>query len=128
MPSNRQHPSHLVAVLVLAATSWTVLATSTADGTLYGTYRAQSDCVNPVQNVTISVADSAITSPASYSFTDLGFPTATLKVGQPNTGVVNGANRSCESVFTSYAGTKDNYLYTCTDNGEFACNIYLDSN
>ncbi|MBK7890446.1 MAG: hypothetical protein IPJ84_06220 [Bdellovibrionales bacterium] len=119
--------SHLFAVFCLVATSWTVIATSSSGGSLYGTYRAQSDCVSPVVDLTISVVESTVTSPVSFTFLNLGLPTSTLNIGQPVTGIVNGVNRVCEIAFTSGYGVGDNYLYTCSDNGQFACNVYLDS-
>lgn len=127
MRSNSAGPSNLFALLCLIGSVWTVVATSSGTGRLYGSYRAKSDCVTPVADLNISVSDSSITSPASYSFTDLGFPNATLTIGSPNSGTFNGANRICDLVFRTEFGFTDSYLYSCSDEGQFACNIYLDS-
>ncbi len=109
-------------------TVWTVVATSTSKGSLFGTYQVKSDCVVPaIQGLTISVSNSTITSPASTTFTTLGFPNSTLTIGESNTGTFGAATRVCEIAFRTEFGLTDSYLYACADNGQFVCNIFLDT-
>lgn len=128
MPFSGSRFSNLFAIFCLLCTVWTVVATSTSKGSLFGTYQVKSDCVSPViQGLTISVSNSTITSPASTTFTTLGFPNATLIIGEANAGTFGGATRVCEIAFRTELGFTDSYLYACADNGEFVCNIFLDT-
>ncbi|GEM_PF-4008883 len=118
--------SDVFALVCLIGTVWTVVATSSKDGSFSGTYQVHSDCVSPVLNVQVTVFSSTIQSPAGYDFTTLGFPTNSLSVGSDNLGTSGGGLRSCK--LTNRDGTiDDSFLYTCSDNGQFACNIYFTS-
>lgn len=122
MPTKKS--SNLFALLCLIGTVWTVVATSQYGGSFYGTYNVKSDCVTPAYMNTVSVSNSAITSPSGVNFTTLGFPTNTLVVGQNNLGTSGSVTRVCETTINNN-GINDSFLYTCSDNGQFVCNIYF---
>lgn len=112
-----------------AFTLFSIVATSKSDGSpAFGTYRVQSDCVSPVKDQVVSVSGSSITT-GGVSFTDFGFPSATL--ANPVTGTVGAVSRSCKVTYGNYdvtnlfGDTKYN-IYSCFDNGSFACTILFE--
>lgn len=123
MRSNKS--SNLFALLCLIGTVWTAVATSTSNGT-YGTYNVKSDCVSPVFNQSVTISSSAISFPSGVNFTTLGFPTNSLSVGAVNSGVLNGKTRVCETALSNSNTFNDTFLYSCSDNGAFTCNIYFE--
>jgi hypothetical protein len=115
--------SNLFALACLLGTVWASIATSTANS-FYGVYSVKSDCVTPTVDTVVTISNSQITSGGDY--TTLGFPTNSLTLGVSNSGVFNGANRVCENTLKE-EGLDDSFLYTCSDNGQFTCNIYFSS-
>lgn len=127
MLSNRT--TNAVALIALLGTIWTSVATSTADGGFYGTYRVRSDCVAPTfdEDVTVGTTNNQITSPSGLDYLDLGFPSNTLKLGDKNSGTMsNGSYRVCENTFKDGI-IDDSFLYSCSDSGSFVCNIYFEA-
>ena len=126
MLTNSSRFKNALALFCLVGTGWACLATSSNDGSLYGTYHAKSDCVSPTYDNKIYVSASSITSPASTDFMTLGFPTANLNTGSDSTGTVNGVTRVCKIALNASQTLRSTYLYACSDNGQFSCNIYLE--
>ncbi|MGE0763791.1 MAG: hypothetical protein AB7N80_10980 [Bdellovibrionales bacterium] len=107
----------------LIVTAWACLATSIAqDNVDEGDFYIVSDCASPTSEGTISVSAGQITAPGGTSYTDFGFPQSTVTLGTANTGVVGGANRSC---IDTYSNQNQSYIFTCSDNGQYACSILL---
>ena len=126
MLTNSNSFKNVFALACLVGTSWACLATSTSDGSVYGTYHVKSDCVSPTYDSNVYVSNSAIVTPSGTDFTTFGFPNATLNTGSDSTGIVNGLTRVCKIALTSSSTSRTTYLYACTDAGQFVCNIYLD--
>lgn len=115
--------SNLFALICLLGTVWASVATSSGNS-FYGTYWVTSDCVTPTFDSVVTVANSQITS--GGDFTTLGFPTNSLTLGISNSGMIGGVNRVCENTLKE-EGLDDSFLYTCSDDGQFTCNIYFSS-
>lgn len=127
MLSNRT--TNFIALAALLGTVWTSVATSTADGGFYGTYRVRSDCVTPTfdQDVTVGTTNNDITSPSGLTYQQLGFPSNTLKLGDENSGTISGGiYRVCENTFKDGI-LDDSFLYSCRNNNAFVCNIYFEA-
>jgi hypothetical protein len=111
-----------------------VLATSYprgGDRPSSGQHYIISDCVTPTRDGTVVISGSAIVSPGGVSFTDFGFPVATLE--QTVSGTVGSATRECTVTYGEggdfgKSKTKDRWLYSCFDNGKFKCSIYIEPN
>lgn len=122
---------NLIAGLFLLFTVFSILATSSLKRDQYpdaGSHYIISDCVTPTVDATIVISNGTITSPGGASFTDYGFPTATL--AQTVSGTVSGATRECT---VTYGEDGDNnvenrWLYSCFDNGTFKCSIFIRPN
>lgn len=119
---------NVVWVSILIATSWSILATSTADrGTDYGLFLESSDCFYPPVEAVVTIVSGQVTSgaPAPGDHTAFGFPQPIVQRGVPNTGTVGAVFRECKD---TYGSDEDNgiYVFTCTDNGAYSCTIILE--
>lgn len=112
--------SNLFALSCLIGTVWASVATSKMDGGFYGTYRVSSDCVTPTIQQNITISDSS-----TFDFTTLGFPEISLTRGMKSTGSVNGKTRVCENTLEEGDVIDDSFLYTCSDDGQYVCNVYF---
>lgn len=123
---------HFLSAVFLLFTLVSVLATSSPrddDHPKSGSHYIISDCVSPTIDATIVISNSAIISPGGMSFTDFGFPVATL--AQTVSGTVGGATRECTVTYGESGGswdsnTKDRWLFSCFDNGRFKCSIFIE--
>ena len=115
----------------LGFTAYACLATSqsnTLGPTVQGSFYIVSDCVKPTLEGNIAVANSTIVTPAGQSFLDYGFPQPSITFLAPVNGVLNGLNRSC---YVTYGQTDSNrassrWIFSCFDNGNYACSIYME--
>lgn len=120
---------NLIALAALLLTAYFSLATSrTKDATspTTGPYYVISDCSTPPTESVVTVVNSSITVPSNVSFTDFGFPLP--NIAQTVSGPVAGAaNRECTVTYgedgTNYV--KNRWLYSCFDDGQFKCSIYV---
>jgi hypothetical protein len=113
-----------ISIISFAASVWVVVATSTIQHYLdNGTFDVASDCVSPTAELTISTSNDQIASPTGVSYTDLGFPTTTVVLGQDSTGTVGGKNRVCKTTYRN--GTVGEYIFECFDNDQPVCSIYF---
>ncbi len=118
----------LIAAVFLIFTVFCLLATSAPFGQLpvSGSHWIISDCVTPVTKTAITVVDGSITEPVGVSFMDFGFPAA--KIDATVSGIVNGKNRECLITYGddgSEHDFSDHWLYSCFDNGDHVCSIYI---
>lgn len=126
----KKYIESLFTLVFLLITFVALAATSTGNHYLQdGLYRISSDCVDPVVDQSeVTVTDYVVTSPASVSFTDFGFPVADLTDRDSLVGAVGTVSRTCT---LSYGGTFNNYeafVFTCKDDGEYSCTIVLEEN
>jgi hypothetical protein len=87
-----------------------------------------SDCVTPTVDMVIHTFNGNSTSAVDY--TQLGFPSGTVHLGQDVTGTFfNGTTsvtRTCTQTYGADNTDKNNkYIYSCSDNGDYACSITL---
>ena len=123
MPSNSQR---LIVLAALILTLWTVLATSILKDSLrFSSVYVQSDCVEPFAEAQLSINDYEIVEPVGLDFTDFGLPQPELSDAEVISGTFNGVERSCRKTLDDTdIGA---WLYTCWDDGAFACNVYFNS-
>lgn len=119
--------SNAFALFCLIATVWASLATSSGQS-FSGSYAVKSDCVQPTVDTTVTVVNNQITSGVT-DYNSLGFPNNSLSLGASNSGyITGGVLRECENTLKAGESIKDSFLYTCKDDGQFACNVYFESN
>ncbi len=115
-------------VFILIVAAYASLATS--DGTFSlanGSLLISSDCVSPARvDNSITVDNYEITDPAATDYTDFGFPDTSVgeSSAQKEVGTVGGKTRVCE---ITYQLDEDIWVYTCVDNGEYACTITIEN-
>lgn len=117
-----------IALTALVLTAYFSLATSFAkDSTAptLGTFYVISDCTNPAFESVVTVSGSVITAPSGLSFTDFGFPNATI--AQSMIGNMGGVTRECTVTYGENGSNnvENRYLYSCFDAGKFKCSIYV---
>jgi hypothetical protein len=111
----------------LGMTVWSILATSVAkDNITYGSLNVTSDCVSPTLSRTVTVSSNQVTSPAGVSYTDFGFPQASVSLKNDVVGVVNSKNRVCQNTYGSTDTSADAWAYTCYDDGTYTCTILIE--
>jgi hypothetical protein len=116
---------NILGVGVLLFTLWAVLGTSVPghDGISDGNFHITSDCTTPVLEENITTTAGVVTAPGGVSYTDFGFPDATVKLGTENSGVVGAVTRKCND---SYGDEdSDSYVFSCFDDGDFSCTILI---
>lgn len=111
---------------LLLFTAYATIATSSGDGTPFvGNYQVVSDCVTPVRDQTVTISSSQVT--GGGSFTDFGFPVATLSTSM--TGTVGAVTRTCKLSYgdPDKLNLDSSYptIYACFDNGAFKCTIFM---
>lgn len=115
-----------IAVAALISTLWAVIATSSPRSDLNtGSFYIISDCVTPNREAIITVTSDQIATPGATSFTDFGFPTATVRLGQETSGTVGAVSRTC---FPTYGDTDENaeaWIFSCFDNGAASCTVMI---
>jgi hypothetical protein len=88
-----------------------------------GDFDVKSDCTVPIIETVITVQNYQVIAPGGLSYLNLGFPTSIVTPGQDSVGVSGGVTRSCRN---TYANEVDgDWVFTCFDNGNLACTIYL---
>lgn len=115
-------------LIVLFMAAYASLATSAGRiGLFEGKLTLSSDCVTPakIDNV-VTVTNFEITDPVATSYTDFGFPESTVGEGvdDEEVGPVNGKNRRCSITYEVY---EDVWVYSCFDNGDYACTITIEN-
>lgn len=121
-----------IEILILAVTAVVTVATSKGGGTSApaptSRYGVATNCANATQNnIEISVTEGQVTSPTGVTFASFGLPLATLAVSGNQTisgEVAAGVTRSCTLSDSSNNGARMS-VYTCADNGTFACQVSL---
>jgi hypothetical protein len=114
-----------LAIGFMLFTAWSILATSKSTyDFLYGTYTLTSDCVQPTLEMRVTTSAGQISDPPATSFTDFGFPNATVTLGSDVNGTVGGRARTCTMTYGDPSGTS-NFIYSCFDDGTFACTILI---
>jgi hypothetical protein len=113
-----------ISLFSVALSSLVVLATSQVQyGLISGDFDATSDCINPVLHVSITVNQYQVVAPAGVTYLTLGFPTATVIPDQESTGTAGAVTRRCTP---TYSNPDDGgWVYSCFDNNELACTIYI---
>jgi hypothetical protein len=113
-----------IGILVLLSTLWAVLATSQLNEDLSdGTFTIKSDCTSPVSVENITVTANQITDPFGVDYTDFGFPDTTVTVDSDVVGVVGLVTRVCKTTYKDESDSK--FIFSCFDNGAFACTIFI---
>ena len=122
--------------IFLVFTGLTIAATSMVKDsyTINGSYFVASDCVSPAVQTTVTATSGTVTAPSGVSFTDFGFPDATISFNTPVTGTSGLATRVCEVGYGEDGGDDESktdnnqWLFSCFDNGAYACTIYMKPN
>lgn len=114
---------NLIAFAALLSTLWAVVATSKVNKSVAnGSFRVTSDCVSPIRDATVNVANGVIISGNATSFTEFGFPSAVVN-GAEIVGTVGLVQRIC---VPTYSDTDHQaYIYSCYDNGAPTCTITI---
>ena len=108
----------------LIVTAWACLATSVARESVdSGSFYINSDCTTPPSEMAIAVTANQITAPGGVNYTNFGFPQNIVALGTPVVGIVGLATRECVDTYSTTDG--DRYIFTCKDNGTYACTIML---
>ena len=120
---------NILAAAFLGFTLFSVLATSQLrddDKPASGQNYVISDCVTPVLENVVTIANNVVVAPGGVSFTDFGFPSATI--AQTMTGTVGAVQRECTVTYGEGGlnGVKNRWVYSCFDNGTFKCTIYIE--
>lgn len=111
----------------LLLTLWSIIATSVGkDSISYSRLNVTSDCVTPTLNRAVTTSSNQVSSPAGVSYTDFGFPLATVNLKEDVSGVVNAKNRVCQNTYGSTDHSADAWAYTCYDEGTYVCTILLE--
>jgi len=117
-----------ITIIILFVAAWGSLATSDGKfGLFSGPLNISSDCVSPARiNETIQVLDNEISEPMGTTYLDYGFPDAVVgEVSEgTETGTVGGLTRSCS---VSYQEDESFWVYSCFDDGEYACTITIEN-
>ncbi len=88
-------------------------------------YGMASNCSNATYtNQSISVQSNRVISPADATFLSFGLPTAYMTIASDAivSATSNGVNREC-----TYSFQNNMSIYTCKDNGVFACQVSFTS-
>src|ERR1035437_4359048 len=79
---------------------WSILATSQLENSITKSgLQVTSDCVSPVLDRSVTTVGGQIVSPAGLSYTDFGFPAATVNLNTDVIGTVNGLTRTCTQTY-----------------------------
>ena len=112
---------NLFAFAALVSTLWAVVATSQGSNDITnGSFKVTSDCVSPIREATVNVANGMVIGGGSY--TDFGFP-STVVNGSEVAGVVGAVQRVCVPTYSDE--TNHAYVYSCYDNGTAYCTIAI---
>ena len=121
---------NLMTVTSLLLTAYFSLATSKATNDaltapVTGNYYVMSDCSVPANEAVVTASGGTVIAPPGVNFMQFGFPAATLN--RTMTGVVGGLLRECTVTYGEDGSNdvKDRWLYSCFDNGQFKCSIYV---
>lgn len=114
-----------LAILILALSACSSSSTNSIDN---ATLEVVSDCVTPAVDVTIRTSNG--TSISGTGFGQLGFPVATIHLGQDNSGLYNNGlanvTRVCRQTYGAIDTNQNNkYIFSCFDDGAYACSITL---
>ncbi len=116
---------NIFSVAALLSTLWAVVATSnggtrTLDN---GTYKVSSDCVTPVRQGDVIVANFQVIGGTATSYTDFGFPSPIVNGTSEVVGTVGAIQRIC---LPTYSDEDEHaYIYSCYDNGVANCTIAI---
>jgi hypothetical protein len=115
-----------LALFFMVFCAWAVVATSMPRESLNeGAYYIVSDCVTPTREATITVSSDQIATPPATSFTDFGFPTASVIIGQETSGTVGAATRICSPTYGDEFEGSGDWIFSCFDDGAPACTILI---
>ena len=110
------------ALAFLLFSAWSVIATSVQRSTFNsGSFYIISDCVTPTLEATITVSSDQIATPPATSFTDFGFPQASVRIGE----TVSGGVRVCHPTYGDDAENADDWIFSCYDSGAYTCSILI---
>jgi len=114
----------VTSLLALILTLWAVVATSRIQKSLEtGSFTVKSDCVTPAIEAKIAVQNYQITSPAGWTFLDLGLPVPAIVAGTEMSGTVNGVHRVCAQTFGD--SNSNDFIISCWDDTGYVCNIHF---
>lgn len=114
---------NIFATFALLGTLWAVVATSSPQKSVAnGSFKVTSDCVTPVKEANVNVANGMVINGGATSFTDFGFPQAVVN-GAEVVGTVGIAQRICTPTYTDT--DQQAYVYSCYDNGVPTCTITI---
>lgn len=114
------------AVTALLFTLWGVIATSQSTDTVQGSnFTVVTDCAGGVQEVAVSTSAYSIVAPGGVSWSSLGFPLSTVDMVSDVNGTYGAATRSCTITYGRGAVDADEIVYSCSDNGSYACSILI---
>lgn len=119
---------HVLTFVALLVTAWASLATSSRTNSIdNGDLYVISDCVNPVFEQTVKAVGGTLTSGVDY--TQIGFPTSTVHLGQDSSGPHNNGaatvSRTCSQSYGKDSGGDGKFIYSCSDDGAFVCSIVI---
>lgn len=102
-----------------------MVATSSGSNTnlLNGAYKVSSDCVNPIRQADVIVANGQVIGGGAASYTDFGFPNAIVNGTTENVGVVGLIQRICVPTYSDEENHA--FVYSCYDNGTPVCTIAI---
>lgn len=90
-----------------------------------GSYYIVSNCVTPIRQQAVRTANNTLLAPDSY--TDFGFPTTIVRLGESSAGIVGAVNRECMQTYGDNAeGTR--WVFSCFDGGAYVCSILIQTN
>lgn len=114
---------NLFALAALLGTLWAVVATSSPQKSVAnGSFKVTSDCVSPIKEANVNVANGMVLNGGATSFTEFGFPQAVVN-GAEVVGTVGLVQRVC---VPTYSDTDQQaYVYSCYDNGAPTCTITI---
>jgi hypothetical protein len=115
-----------IAVVALLFTLGGVVATSQSTNTVEGnTFRVVSDCAGALQEIDVTTSAYTVISPGGVSWSSLGFPLSTVDMVNDVNGTYGAATRSCTITYGRGAVDADEIVYSCFDNGSYACSILI---